>query len=201
MQVAADVDEIIVGHAGDKVCYDVVRGSSYFLPVFGIPITAALNGIVEVVSEYGGVGVFVQNILHKPVIKAAQQGLHNFVIRTVQFRMAVNDIGVFVDQIPQITEDRFVHVQRRGVDAVFNQIGRNIGDDLAVGGSDEPLFLKSLFRNQTGFVQILSVLSGIGDHVADADDAALQRVGTKRLVVFAVQITFLHNCVKGVEVG
>ena len=140
MQIAADVNKIVIGHAGNKVCYDIVCGAGDFLPVFWVSITTALNRVIKVVAEYRRIRASIQNIVNKTVVKGAQQGLNDFIIGTVQFRMAVNDIGIFVDQIPQITEYGFIHVQRRGVDAVFNQIGRNIGDDLAVGGSDEPLF-------------------------------------------------------------
>jgi hypothetical protein len=72
VQIAADVDEIVIGHAGNKVRYDIVCGAGDFLPVFWVPITTALNRVIEVMTEYRGVGVSVQHIFYKSVIKAVQ---------------------------------------------------------------------------------------------------------------------------------
>ena len=83
MKITAYVDEIIIRHTCDEIGYDFIGRSGHALPVIGIPVAEALNGIVEIVAEDRGVALGGFDVFHKAVIQPVQQRPDDFIVGTV----------------------------------------------------------------------------------------------------------------------
>ncbi len=169
-QIPVQINEIVVGHAGNIVHNDLI-GLGFFVGHF--PGVVGLVYIIYMVTEDGGVLLFQLQVFQKLLVDL----LHHWLYHTLEngsARLVGIDHGVI---LPLIGLHRLeVGLVQHDIGltvAVFNDIDHQIIDDLGVDASDHRGG-EGAALHHLDLGCVLPVLAQIGNNVGDAHHIAFQ---------------------------
>ena len=172
-QIPVQVNEIIVGHAGDIVHNDLV---GFGLFVGHLPGIVGLVYIIYVMAEDGGVGLALGQVIQQLLVNFLHHGLchpvqdHPARFRGIDHGVVVPLVGLDRLEMGLVQHDIILAV------AVFDDVDHQIVDDLRIDGADDGRGEGTAFDHLDAG-RILPVLAQIGDDIGNTHHVAFQSGG------------------------